>query len=316
MSALPAGIPAWILCSDYAGLLSQALGLSEAAGLAAETRLVRPVWPWRHVPARLWPTPLSAVASDTLTPPLPGLLVGCGGMAAPILAALRAPNRPVIQIQHPRLNPEKFDVIVANRHDGLTGKNVIVIRNALHRVTSERLAAEAAVWAPRFAHLPRPLVAVLIGGANARFRLDSPVATNLARKLAGMMESDGAGVMVTPSRRTGAEVTRILTEILTPLGGWVWDGSGANPYFGMLALADAIVVTQDSVSMLSEAVATPAPVMMAELPGQSRRQRIYTDGLLADGRIRRFAGRLDLWPVIPINDTLEAAAEIRRRLRL
>ena len=121
---------------------------------------------------------------------------------------------------------------------------------------------------------------------------------------------------VTPSRRTDPAVTRVLAEALAPLGGYVWDGSGENPYFGMLALADAIVVTMDSVSMMSEAVATAAPVMLARLPGRSRRNGLFTEGLLRDGRVREFAGRLELWPVTPLDDTAEAAAEMCRRLGL
>ena len=84
----------------------------------------------------------------------------------------------------------------------------------------------------------------------------------------------------------------------------------------MLALADAIVVTEDSVSMVSEAVATAAPVLLAELPGRSRRIGLFHQGLLAEGRVRRFAGRCEVWPTAPLNDTPLAAAELRRRLRL
>ena len=90
--------------------------------------------------------------------------------------------------------------------------------------------------------------------------------------------------------------------------------AGDNPYFGLLALADAIVVTEDSVSMVSEAVATAAPVLLAALPGRSRRIRQFTRFLQEDGRLRPFAGRLDLWPVAPIDDTQAAADEMRRRL--
>jgi hypothetical protein len=155
---------------------------------------------------------------------------------------------------------------------------------------------------------------VLVGGSNGRFRLDASVGGQLAGQLAAMMQRDGVGVAVTPSRRTDPAVTRVLTEALTPLGGYVWDGSGDNPYFGMLALSDAIVVTMDSVSMVSEAVATSAPVMLAALPGRSRRNGLFTEALLAEGRIRPFAGRYEAWPVTPLDDTPLAAAEMCRWL--
>jgi hypothetical protein len=108
----------------------------------------------------------------------------------------------------------------------------------------------------------------------------------------------------------------VLAETLTPLGAHVWDGSGDNPYFGMLALADAIVVTMDSVSMISEAVATAAPVMLARLPGRSRRNGLFIEEMLRDGRVREFDGRLELWPVTPLDDTAAAAVEMCRRLGL
>ncbi len=310
----------WILSDDYAGLQAQALGLAEAAGLAAELRVLRPRSPWSRLPARLWPAPLRAIPPETMAPPLPDLLIGCGGMSAVVIAALkkrqiigRAPL--AVQIQNPRIDPARFDLVVVNRHDKLTGPNIIVTRTALHRVTEARLAAEAAVWRSRFAHLPRPLVAVLVGGSNGRFRLDAAAGHRLATQLSGLAR-DGAGIVITPSRRTPPEITRILTESLVPAGAEIWDGTGDNPYFGMLALADFIIPTIDSVSMMSEAAATRAPILYFELPGKSRRIGLFLDGLARDGRIRPFTGWLDTWPVTPIDDTAQAADEMRRRLHL
>jgi len=180
-------------------------------------------------------------------------------------------------------------------------------------VRPRRLAEAAAAWAPRLAHLPRPLVAVLVGGSNGRFRLDVPVGQALAAQLAAMMRADRVGLAVTPSRRTGPAVGRVLATALAPLGAMVWDGTGENPYFGMLALADAIVVTTDSVSMISEAVATRAPVLLAALPGRSHRNGLFVNGLIADGRARPFNGRFESWPVQPLDDTDTVAAEMCRR---
>jgi mitochondrial fission protein ELM1 len=308
-------VPSWILSEGLAGLHSQAFGLAEAAGLNAELRILRPRAPWKYLPARLWPRPLQ-VAAHALTTPFPALAIGCGGMAGAVLAALRGRGGPVVQVQNPRMDPNRFDLIIANQHDELTGPNVIVTRTALHRVTPERLAVEAERWRDRFAGLPRPLVAVLVGGSNGRYRLGAEEGGKLATDLAAMMRRDKVGVMVTPSRRTDPAVTRLLHEALAPLGGWVWDFTGDNPYFGMLGLADMIVVTQDSVSMISEAAATQAPVMVATLPGRSRRQGLFLRMMTDEGRVRLFDGRYAPWPVQPMNDTPLAAAEMRHRLGL
>ncbi|MDE2582955.1 MAG: mitochondrial fission ELM1 family protein [Rhodospirillales bacterium] len=294
---------------------AQGLGLAEAAGLSPELRVLAPRAPWAWLSARLWPAPLAPVAA-ALAPPLPDIAIACGGTGGVVGAALRPRGVRVVQVQHPRIDPRRFDVVVVNRHDRLAGPNVIVTRTALHRVTPERLAAAAETWRAAFATLPRPLVAVLVGGSNGRFRLDAAVGRQLAAQLAAMMDRDRVGLMLTPSRRTDPAVTQVLAETLRPRGAFVWDGSGDNPYFGMLALADVVVATEDSVSMVSEAVATAAPVLLAELPGRSRRIGAFTAGLLEDGRVRRFAGRLEQWPTAPLDDTAAAAAEVRRRLGL
>ncbi len=302
----------WTLTEANASLQGQALGLAEAAGITPVARVLRPLGLWRHLAPSLWPWPLAAIAPDAVAPPAADLVIGCGGKAAAVLSALRSRMRTVI-VQHPRMDIRKFDLVVVADHDGLRGPNVLSVRTALHRVTPARLAQAEAEWAPRFAHLPRPLVAVLVGGSNGRFRLDVPIAEAFAGELAEMMRRDHVGLMVTPSRRTGTAVREVLERVLRPLGAEIWDMTGENPYFGMLACADALVVTGDSVSMLSEAATTRAPLLLASLPGRSTRIGMFTRDMLASGRVRPFRGRLDIWPVQPMNDTAEVAAEMCRR---
>lgn len=306
-------LDARIICTDLAGLKSQALGLAEAAGLAAEFRPLRFRTPWAHIPTNFWFNPRWAVAAELFAGPLPPVVIGAGGAGARVAAALRSREVKAVCIQHPRMALSKFDAILAGRHDGIEGPNVIVTRTALHRVTQARLAAERDIWAPRFAHLPRPLVAVLLGGSNGRYKFEAAEGQALAAQLAALARQ-GAGLMITPSRRTAPEVVAALRAALEPLGAWIWDFTGENPYFGMLACADAIIVTADSVSMVSEAVATSAPVLLARLPGKSARIGAFMDALVQDGRVRDFAGRLELWDTAPLDDTEWAGQELRRRL--
>ncbi len=231
-----------ILSEPLAGLQTQALGLAEAAGLQPVVHALHPRAPWRWMAARTWPAPLRAVRLPSLGD---GVVIGAGGVAARVAAALRRPGRPAVQVQHPRMDPARFDLIVVNRHDELTGRNVVVTRTALHRVTPARLAQAAATWEPQLVHLPRPLVAVLVGGSNGRYRFDVPVAEALGAELARMMREDRVGLALTPSRRTSPAALAALRAALEPLGAWLWDGHGENPYFGLLALADAIVVTEE-----------------------------------------------------------------------
>ena len=306
--------PGIILTEGYAGLEAQAIGLAERAGIVAGRRVLVPSRPWRWIPARTWPAPLAAV--DGLANLPDGLVLTVGGTGAAIGAALRRQGRRVVQIQNPRMRLDRFDLVVANHHDEVSGPNVLLSRTALHRVTPAVLAGARQVWMPRLAHLPRPLVAVLVGGSNGRFRLGPAEAEALAQGLAVLHRDHGAGLAVTPSRRTGDAVRALLDRRLSPLGAFVWDMAGPNPYLGLLACADSIVVTADSVSMVSEAVATAAPVAVVRLPGRSRRIELFLRGLADAGRIRMFDATVRHETVTPLDDTTPVAAELCRRLGL
>ncbi|WP_284258111.1 mitochondrial fission ELM1 family protein [Acidocella aquatica] len=309
-------VTARILCTDLAGLRAQALGLAEAAGMDADMRTLEFQPPWDKISPRLWPNIHWAVGADAFEPPLPAVVLGCGGAGARVAAGLRGPGVKAVAIQHPRMNLNKFDLVMAARHDGITGANVIVTRTALHRVTQPRLAAELIKWAPVFAPYRRPLLAVLLGGSNGRYRFEAAQGRELAGHLAALIRRDRIGVVITPSRRTAPEIVKILRETLEPLGGWIWDGAGENPYFGMLACADAILCTADSVSMVSEAVATSVPVFLLRLPGKSARIGAFMDSLVDAGRVHDFAGKLELWDTQSLDDTQMAAQQMRDRLGL
>ena len=314
MAARHAPIPGVILCEGYAGLQAQAVGLAKRAGIAAEPRILAASLPWRWIPARSWPAPLAAVGG---LPGLPdGLVLTVGGTGGAVGAALRRQGRQVVQIQNPRMRLHRFDLVVANRHDEIDGPNVLLSRTALHRVTPAVLAQARLRWTPRFAHLPRPLVAVLVGGSNGRFRLGPAEAEALADDLAALHRADRVGLAVTPSRRTGDAVRAVLQRRLSPLGAFIWDMTGDNPYLGLLACADAIVATADSVSMVSEAAATTVPVAVVPLPGRSRRIGLFLRELVDAGRIRIFDRTLRYGEATPLDDAGPVAAELCRRLGL
>ena len=310
----------WVLTEGHVGMVNQAIGLAEAMGLKPEVKRLAIREPWRHLPPLLWLGTLRAPGpkGDRLAPPWPDIVISCGKRSAvPALAIRRASGGRTftVHIQTPPVPASRFDLVVAPAHDGLTGPNVFVTRAAVHRVTPEKLADAAARFAPSLAHLPRPLVAVLIGGSNGRHRLTPDVMTRVADQLAALARDHGIGLAVTPSRRTGAANEAILRDRLRGLGAAIWDGQGENPYFGYLGLADAVVVTADSVSMVSEAVSTGKPVYVVELPGASRRIDRFHAMLREAGMTRRFEGRIERWSYAPPDDTVRAAAEVWRRLR-
>ncbi len=310
-------IRSWVLTEGHKGMENQALGLAEAMGLAPEVKRIRVRLPWRYLPPRIWPAPLKAPgrAGDLLAPPWPDLLIACGKRAvAPSIAIRGAGATFTVYVQAPPVALRHFDLVVAPEHDRLAGPNVITTRMAVHRVAPEKLDAAARHFSPGLAHLPRPLVAVLIGGSNRRYRLTPAITERLAERLVALSRSHGAGLVVTPSRRTGAENEAILRRGLADVPAVVWDGSGENPYFGYLGLADAVIVTCDSVSMVSEACATGKPVYIVDLEGRSARIGRFHESLRRAGITRPFTGELEHWSYAPPDDTARAAAEVWSRM--
>ena len=288
---------------------SQVEGLAEALGWPFESLAVGVRKPWSWLPAHRQPPGLLRYGvKEDLGPPWPDILITCGRRSAAVSVAVSNAARGgtfTVHVQNPRAPAGCFDLVVPPEHDGIAGPNVVTTRAALHRVTPEMLAAAAAEWEPRLGDLN---VAVLLGGPTRSHRFTPEIVATLA---AGLANLDGP-IAVTPSRRTGAEIVATLKARLP--NAWFWDGSGANPYLGMLALARHIVVTEDSVSMISEAIATGKPVYAAPMAGGNRRLARFQSALRADGILRPFDGRLAEWRYEPVNETPRIAGEIRRRI--
>jgi len=120
-------------------------------------------------------------------------------------------------------------------------------------------------------------------------------------------------VFGTLSRRTGPAAGAALRAALEDTPGWIWDGAGDNPYWGLLALADAVIVTEDSVSMLCEAATAGRPCFTAPLPGGSPRFARFHAGMRATGRARPLDDGFSTWTPPPLDDAGEVAAAIRDR---
>jgi uncharacterized protein len=309
----------WVVSNGKAGTEVQCRGLAEALGFDPIVKRVHLRRPWRWLPPLLIGNPLAHtdLAADSLDPPWPDVLIASGRQTVALSIAVRRQGGGrtfTVQVQNPVVDPAHFDVVVAPRHDRLHAANTITTTGGLNRVTDERLAAAAARFDADYDHLPHPRVAVLIGGNSKAHRLTEAVTRRLGGQLAALAQREGAGLMVTPSRRTGAANIAILRQALAGSNAEIWDGTGENPYFAFLALADSIIVTDDSVNMVSDAATTGKPVFTVELDGGSRKFRRFHANLRDMGITRPFAGTLEHWSYPPLRDTLDAAEEIRRRL--
>lgn len=303
----------WVVTEGIAGTENQCLGVAEALGVPPEVKRITLKQPWKALSPFLGFEQARSFA-PTLEPPWPDLMIASGRKA---IAASRYVKRMsagqtfTVQIQDPRIDPKYFDLVAVPAHDPTRGENVLVTMAAPNRITQTKLDTAKTQFA-QFEEFQSPRIAVLIGGTSKAYTMSA----DITRRLAEQLQSVQGTLMITASRRTGEENEQILQDALKGSSHYIWDGSGENPYFGLLAWADIILVTADSASMLSEACTTGKPVYMIPLDGGHPRIDKLHENLRQSGCLRNFDGKLESWTYEPLNDAKMIAEEIRKRMNL
>ena len=264
----------WAILCDRTGDNAQTLALAEALGSPFEVkrlafrRLGRFIDVWRG-------TTLLGIRkrrSSPLTPPWPDLVISASMRNEPVCRWIRKQSggkTRYVHIGKPWARLATFDLVITVPEYRWVPKRPNVLHNAfsLHGVSEARLAQEGRAWAPALADLPRPFVAVLVGGYAGPYALDREHAERLGREASALAGKHGGSLLVTTSARTSrAAIDGLSATIDVPYHLFRWSPhADRNPYFGFLALADSIIVTCDSTSMLAEACATGKPVHMFDL---------------------------------------------------
>lgn len=320
---LPASLTCWILTDGKAGDEVHCFGIAGALGLKPERRLVSPRAPWS------WIAPYGppdwrdrpARRDSPIAPPYPDIAIASGRRTVPYLLAIKRASEGrtfTVFSKNPYRGRGAADVIYVPAHDALRGDNVIATLTSPHRFTAQGFAEARRAPDPRLTLLPRPRVGMILGGPSNQYSMTRDDAGRLAG-IATELLGEGCGLMITPSRRTPAFVTAAVAAATAQARrdgrAFLWTGDGPNPYLGVLALADAIVITGDSVNMIGEAAMSGAPIHIVETTGGHPKMTWFIDRMIAAGAARRWAGRLERFSYEPIDATPDIARGIAERFR-
>ena len=294
----------WVISDGTAGMRLQAIALGDAliaAGMKDQTSLediiIKPSWWLRHLPrlvpflpTALLPSWLGWIAGR-LSVDKPAIIITCGRRMAGTSIALNRLSKAhttrtrTIHIQDPRLPPCYFDILIVPQHDPARGANVLTSMASLNRLDMSKITDAANQLGEKWRALPAPRVAVLLGGTNQRYGISAMMAKDMACRLADFATKTRASLALIPSRRTPANLVTQLTAALGPLPYAVMDQVENNPYPGILGLVDAVIVTSDSINMISEATITGLPVLIAEWQSETGRIGEFHDAMMAAGHI-------------------------------
>ncbi|MBN9062576.1 MAG: mitochondrial fission ELM1 family protein [Rhizobiales bacterium] len=317
---LPAGSTVWVLTDGKAGDEMACLGVAEALGIEPVIRRVkpRPPWSWLSPRGPVDPAERPSAEGSPIAPPFPDIVIGTGRRAIPAIRRVKADSGGrtfTVILKDPRIGAGAADFLWVPEHDPLRGPNVMTTLTSPHRITPAKLAAARANSPAALASLPAPRAAILVGGDSRHLAFSDGDARSLADRLSTLARS-GVALMGTLSRRTPPKLAESMRRVFADNAGWLWDGTGDNPFVALLALADAVVVTADSTNMPGEAAATGRPVLLFTPggTGHPKHQR-FLDALRAKGVVHNFDGRLEGAPYEPINSTPAIAQAVAERFR-
>lgn len=306
----------WIVSDGAAGNELQALAAAQALDAAAPRVLrLQARLPWRWL-APQWAPVLDA---EDWMPPLPTeaypqLAVGAGRVGAAALLSIKrlSPATRTLQILAPRVATQRFDAVLVPRHDGLSGDRVISIDGSVHAIDDAWLARErAAMPDPP----PGPRTLVLIGGPRRGVRIDASCWSLLAQRLQQWHAEEGGSALIVGSRRTPASWREALGALQAPwLRHWYAAADGANPYRSALAWADRLVVSADSVNMLSEAMATGRPVYALQQGRASGKLGRFHACMQASGRLQALSDASQPAPYPPLRELGRVRAQLQALL--
>lgn len=314
------GRSGWIVSDGKAGNDTQTQGVFDALRLNYQTKRVDPSGIWRALSP--WgpvdPRERFGTAASQFHPPWPDFAVAVGRLTTPYIRRLkRVAGRATytIILQDPKVRADAADVFWVPEHDSRRGPNVITTLTSPHSFTAARLAELKRSLPPEIAALPVPRVAVSLGGPNGDYRYTQATLAHLASALQSLAAL-GCGLMITPSRRTPAEITAFVRDATEHARRFFWDGAGENPYPHFLAHADAFIAPADSVNMTGEPCATGRPVYVFAPEGGSPKFARFHAALARHGATRPLPARferLETWSYTPLNSAETIAAEVARR---
>lgn len=251
---------------------SEAQEEQEEAGGIFIMKQARRLWPFCLLPGTWYKNALclKTLSSDALKAPWPDVLITSGRRSVAFALAIKQASNghtKLIHLQTPRAPLHLFDLVFPMEHDEVSGDNIYPTFAALHHVTNEKLSTAAYELQNEIDRYPSPRVAMFIGGSTNKYHLKAKYMHKLVDDIVAFKQKHQGSLFISTSRRTGAENTQKLVQALGDHDQlWIYSGGEPNPYLAWLASADAIVVTNDSVNMMSEALVTAKPLYILNLP--------------------------------------------------
>ena len=310
-------LKALLLTQGMHGMISQVEGLAKALNAEYSHKIVRLGFPWNLIPPKF--TPISEIILKDKTYltecESQNLIISCGrkSVIPSILLKKRNNNFFTIHIQDPKVNFNNFDIIIAPEHDGISGDNVITSKGAIHYITREEIEKSKNYLVDKVKN--QKVVTLILGGPNKYYSFDNKEILKIFNQVKISFISEGYKAIVVPSMRTPKRVIELAKEKLINEA-YIVTEVDKQAYLSSLAIANSIIVTCDSTSMISEAATSGKPIFVAHMKTKRNNYRFKKFfQLFKDMGITKNLGeKVEEWNYNNFNESKRIAELINQKL--
>ena len=312
-----AKLKALLLTEGYHGMISQVEGLAKALKVEFQHKIVRLNLMWNYIPPKL--TPISKIIlkdknyinnDDTFD-----LVISCGRKSVVPSIIFKKKNDKIftIHIQDPKVSFKNFDLIVAPEHDNLVGENIINSKGAIHYITKDEIEKANSYLSDKINS--KKVISLILGGPNKYYNFSNEELAIIFNKVRSNFISIGYKIIIIPSMRTPKRIIDLANkEFLSD--GYVVNSVDKQAYLASLGLANKIVVTCDSTSMISEAAASGKPIFVAHMQPKMNNYRFerFFHLFREMGITRNLEEKVENWSYKHFNEAERIAPIIHSKL--
>jgi len=304
-----------LLTEGMHGMISQVEGLAKALDLDFIHEKIELNSFWKLFPPRLTPVQ-DFVFKNKINHDF-NIIISCGrkSVVPSIYLKNKFKNKVMnIHIQDPKVSLKNFDYIVAPEHDALQGKNVLTSKGAIHYLTNSELDKNENYLKSKM-DSEKKVLAFIIGGPTKHYNYEDKVIDEIFLKIKNNFLNNNYQAIIIPSMRTPKSIIKKAQDYFVQ-GQVVIDNVDKKAYLSALKLADHIVVTCDSTSMISEAAITGKPIYVAQMPASKKNERFDNFFKLFESLkiIKNLDTIIDSWSYQKLDETNKISTYLKSKL--
>ena len=305
-----------LLTEGMHGMISQAEGLAKALDIDFTHHKVELNHFWKLIPPNL--SPVSQSVFKKINHDDFDVIISCGRKSViPSIHLKKTANKKVfnIHIQDPKVNLDHFDFIVAPEHDSIDGKNVISTKGAIHYLTESEINENKDYLQSFIQKDQRKVWTLILGGPTKYYDYSIKNIKNIFTVIDKLLKKHDFQLVVIPSMRTPINTIHYAKQFFGDNHTVIMDVD-KKAYLSALAIAENIIVTCDSSSMISEAALTGKPIYVANiLPKKNDKRFQRFRNLFRELNITRILGEeIENWNYQKLDETNRVANIIKQKI--